>query len=500
MCFVLLFYFILCSYRQSSIETKYVYYSPCDHLPNMENEEVVPKVTVVGGPNEYSELTGNTVMNDEYAGWSHTTPVYSEVTYTQATDPCTPIQSYSVVVSTNDAEEIQSPTSTCMPGNVYSTQGKEKYATVDKSKKQEFAPVESATQSDNGTVNLNAQMDQEPQEQSPSEEDMPIYAKPDLSKKKKLQFPLLNTNESSNDFPPPNSEHAGKSHTTPVYSEVTYTQATDPSTPILSEYSVAVNADDTEEVQSPTSTCMSGSVNSTQEEDESAVVNKSTEQQPSPKEEDSPTQSDSKTENVNAAEVQEPQKLSPSEEDMPVYAQPDLSKKKKPQLPRLNMNNSTKNDSTPPNSEYAGWSHTTPVYTEATYTQATDPCTPIQSEYSVAVSTDDTKEIQPPTSTCMSGSVNSTQEEDESAVVNKSTEQQLSPKEEESSAQSDNETENSNATLNQEPQKLSLSEEDMPVYAQPDLSKKRKPQVPCLNMNESSKDSPPPIPPQADVL
>ena len=183
MCFVLFLFLISpCSYRQSSIETKYVYYSPCDHLPNMENGEVVPKVTVVGGPNEYSEQTQNTIMDIEYAGWSHTTPVYTDVTYTQATDPCTPIQSYSVVVSTNDTEEIQSPTSTPTSGSVYSME-------------QQLVPKEeeSPAQSDNGTENSNATQVQEPQEQSPSEGDTPIYAQPDLSKKKKPQVPLLNT-------------------------------------------------------------------------------------------------------------------------------------------------------------------------------------------------------------------------------------------------------------------------------------------------------------------
>ena len=63
-----------------------------------------------------------------------------------------------------------------------------------------------------------------------------------------------------------------------------------------------------------------------------------------------------------------------------------------------------------------------------------------------------------------------------------------------------NRSENPNACLDQECQKMSPFEELTPIYAEPDLSKKRKRHSPLLSTTESTNESPPPIPPKSEEL
>ena len=114
----------------------------------------------------------------------------------------------------------------------------------------------------------------------------------------------------------------------------------------------------------------------------------------------------------------------------------------------------------------------------------TDPGIPIQSEYSVimAVSTDDTEQI--PSEYSLAGNVYSElrREQPESATVNKS--KKIFPP-----------VDASPQAVNTSPNQVSFPSEV--VYAQPDLSKKRRK---TLQTSEPTDQSPPPIPPQADVL
>ena len=76
----------------------------------------------------------------------------------------------------------------------------------------------------------------------------------------------------------------------------------------------------------------------------------------------------------------------------------------------------------------------------------------------------------------------------------------VSPEEKKVQPQPTNESKNPNACLDQECQKMSPSDELTPIYAQPDLSKKRKTHSPLLSTTESTNESPPPIPPKAEEL
>ena len=151
-------------------------------------------------------MAGNTVANSQYTGWSQAPSVYPIVTNKDTTDPGIPIQSeYSMAVSTSDTEQISSEYS--MAGNVYNDLRGEQpeYAVVNKPKKNIFLSEEekeSPSQPVSGTEYLNAIPKEAPQEISPSEEVIPVYAQPDLSKKKK-HFPLLITSESVAESPPP---------------------------------------------------------------------------------------------------------------------------------------------------------------------------------------------------------------------------------------------------------------------------------------------------------
>ena len=96
----------------------------------------------------------------------------------------------------------------------------------------------------------------------------------------------------------------------------------------------------------------------------------------------------------------------------------------------------------------------------------------------------------------ISGSEGNSVEQPEYLNVTKSKKQQLSLEEKKIPPHPTNVSESVNACLDQE----SLSEEYDPVYAEPDLSKKRKSHSPLLSTTESINESPPPIPPRAEVL
>ena len=125
-------------------------------------------------------LAGNTVPNSEIE-WSLVPPMYAAVSKKYSTDPGMPIQSeYSMAVSTDDTNKLSSEYS--VAGNVYSELRGEQpeYAVVDKPKN--TVPSEEAkeppSQPVNGTLNASQSL-----ELSPSQEVIPVYAQPDLSKK-----------------------------------------------------------------------------------------------------------------------------------------------------------------------------------------------------------------------------------------------------------------------------------------------------------------------------
>ena len=91
-------------------------------------------------------------------------------------------------------------------------------------------------------------------------------------------------------------------------------------------------------------------------------------------------------------------------------------------------------------------------------------------------------------------------EQHEYSVLKKPEKQHFSSEEKKVQPQPTNGSENPDACLNQECQKMSPSDELTPIYAQPDLSKKRKPHSPLLSTTESTNESPPPIPPKAEEL
>ena len=91
-------------------------------------------------------------------------------------------------------------------------------------------------------------------------------------------------------------------------------------------------------------------------------------------------------------------------------------------------------------------------------------------------------------------------EQPEYSVVKKPKKQHLSLEENKIQPQPTNGSENPNSCLDQESQKMSPSEEFIPVYAQPDLSKKRKTHSPLPSTTESTNEYPPSIPQKAEVL
>ena len=182
-----------CSTQQPSLELENVSYATPNHLADINKKEVVPIYSAVGGSeeqNDYSMVAANTVPNSAYTRWSHVPSVYSAVEHT--TDPGVPIQSkYSMAVSIDETDLISSEYSMADNDPEYAVVNKPKNTLLpEEAKKPPPQPV-------NGGVNASQN-----QESSLSREIIPVYAQPDMSKKKK-RTPLLITSESTDESPPP---------------------------------------------------------------------------------------------------------------------------------------------------------------------------------------------------------------------------------------------------------------------------------------------------------
>ena len=187
-----------CSNQQRAIQMGNIY----------QDDPVYAVVCVSKGQNECLMHAGNTVTNSGDAQWNNAPHEYSEVTTMHATTQGIFIQSeYSMAVSAEDTEQY--PSEYSMVENVYSIPEGEQpeYAVpiINKSKKH-LPPEnkESPPEPANGTEKWNASPGQK--ELSPSGEAMPVYAQPDLSKKKKPHSPRLNNLDES---PPPIPPRAG---------------------------------------------------------------------------------------------------------------------------------------------------------------------------------------------------------------------------------------------------------------------------------------------------